>query len=214
MAVPKVKVIERLKALFPKANLSQKRLDALADKLATKPADDADDSAIDDVINDFNQILSIEEIAKDDDRLRTLESKQKEPKTPVSPQDLPAPTPPKEDIPEWAKQLISSNQKTLEEIEAIKTGKVLETKRVTASELFSKSNTLNKMPDTIKTSWLNRIDLNSETAIEDQVKSLEEEYAVLSQTAANNTGYSGPAGSGNPNGSVDEKLVEKFVNEM
>ena len=53
MAVEKSKVVNRLKALFPKANLSQKRLDALADKLASKPADDADDAAIDAVINDL-----------------------------------------------------------------------------------------------------------------------------------------------------------------
>ena len=84
MAVDKLKVIARLKALFPKANLSQKRLDALADKLAIKPADDADDAAIDAVIKDFDSILSIEDIAREDDRLRTLEAKQKEnPPTPI-----------------------------------------------------------------------------------------------------------------------------------
>lgn len=77
MAVEKAKVIARLKALFPKANLSQTRLDAIADKLAKKPADDADDAAIDAVINDFNDVLSIEDIAKGDDRTRTLEAEKR-----------------------------------------------------------------------------------------------------------------------------------------
>ena len=94
MAVDRLKVIARLKALFPKANLSQKRLDALADKLASKPADDADDTAIDVVINDFNDILSIEEIAREDDRVRTLEAKSKEPNPAAPPAPAPAnPTP-------------------------------------------------------------------------------------------------------------------------
>ena len=57
MAVDKLKVIARLKALFPKANLSQKRLDAYADKLAKKPADDADDATIDAIINDYNDFF-------------------------------------------------------------------------------------------------------------------------------------------------------------
>ena len=106
MAVEKSKVIARLKALFPKANLSQKRLDALADKLASKPADDADDAAIDLVINDFNSVLSIEEIAREDDRVRTLEQKAN-PNPPTPPAPPAPPTPPTgDDVPAYVKALL------------------------------------------------------------------------------------------------------------
>ena len=70
----KQKIAGRLKALFPKANLSQKRIDAIADKLELKVADDADDSVIDDVVNQANDFMDFEAIAKEDDRIRTLEA--------------------------------------------------------------------------------------------------------------------------------------------
>ena len=219
MAVDKLKVIARLKALFPKANLSQKRLDALADKLASKPADDADDAAIDEVINDFNSILSIEDIAREDDRLRTLEAKQKEnpptPPAPPTPTTPPNPEPPKgDDMPAWAKAILDSNKKLEGELEAIKTGKIIETKKQTASELFAKSEVLNRIPEAIRQNWVNRIDVNSETSFEDQIKSLEEEYSTLVQVSADSGRYAPPAGGGNPNPSIDEKLVEKLVDEL
>lgn len=195
MAVEKIKVINRLKALFPKANLSQKRLDALADKLANKPADDADDVAIDAVINGFNDILSIEEIAKEDDRIRTLESKSKEAVDP-SKNDPPKTDPPKADVPEWAQAILDSNKKLEGELEAFKSGKVVETKKATASELFAKSDILKRIPESIRPNWVNRIDVNSETPFEDQIKGLETEYSELVQVNADSNVYGGPAGFG------------------
>lgn len=220
MAVEKSKVIARLKALFPKANLSQKRLDALADKLASKPADDADDAAIDEVINDFNSILSIEDIAREDDRLRTLEAKYKEPNppTPPAPPIPPNPEPPKgDDMPAWAKAILDSNKKLEGELEAIKTGKIIETKKQTASELFAKSEVLNRIPEGIRQNWINRLPVSPETSQEEMdlaVKALEEEYSTLVQVSADSGRYAPPAGGGNPNPSIDEKLVEKLVEEM
>lgn len=77
MAIEKAKVIARIKALFPKTNLTQKRMDAIAAKLTEKLEDEADDTAIDAAITDFNEnsVVSIEELAKTDDRLRTLAKK-------------------------------------------------------------------------------------------------------------------------------------------
>lgn len=219
MAVDKLKVIARLKALFPKANLSQKRLDALADKLASKPADDADDAAIDAVIKDFDSILSIEDIAREDDRLRTLEAKQKEnpptPPAPPTPPTPPNPEPPKgDDMPAWAKAILDSNKKLEGELEAIKTGKIIETKKQTASELFAKSEVLNRIPEAIRQNWVNRIDVNSETPFEEQIQALEAEYSTLVQVSADSGRYAPPAGGGNPNPAIDEKLVEKLVDEL
>ena len=81
MAVEKARVIARIKALFPKATLSKQRMDAIADKLSEKPEDDADDAAIDQVVQDFNDnsVLSLEELARQDDRIRTLAKKTVDP---------------------------------------------------------------------------------------------------------------------------------------
>lgn len=216
MAVEKTRVVTRLKALFPKANLSQKRLDALADKLASKPADGADDAAIDAVINDFNDILSIEEIAREDDRVRTLENKSKEPAPAPDPKPAPSPepTPKTEDTPGWALGLVESNKKLLEEVEALKTGKIIESKKQTASELFAKSEILKKIPEAVRPNWINRIDVNSETPFEEQIQALETEYSTLVQETANSNNYPGPAGGGNPPSTVDEKLVDDIVSSM
>lgn len=215
MAVEKSKVIARLKALFPKANLSQKRLDALADKLASKPADDADDAAIDLVINDFNSVLSIEEIAREDDRVRTLEQKANPnpPAPPAHPTPPAPPTPPKgDDVPSWAQAILDSNKKLEGELEAIKTGKVIETKKQTASELFSKSEVLKRIPEGIRQNWVNRIDVNSETPFEEQIQALETEYSTLVQVNADNNQYSGPAGNGSADIKADDAVVDAVVN--
>lgn len=226
MAVDKLKVIARLKALFPKANLSQKRLDALADKLAKKPADDADDVAIDAVINDFNEILSIEDIAREDDRTRTLESEKKKAEEEAArkkaeqgdgadPKDK---TDEKADLdkdtPAWAKALIAQNKKLETDLEAIKLGKVTETKQQTAQSLIDKSEVLKNLKPEIKNSWVKRIDLNSETPFEEQVTALEAEYTDLVQVSVNATSHAGAAGGGQAPSTVNEKEIEKLVNEM
>ena len=213
MAVDKLKMIARLKALFPKANLSQKRLDALADKLALKPADDADDAAIDSVINDFNSVLSIEDIAREDDRVRTLESKANpNPPAPApKPTDPPTPPTPPTDVPAWAQAILDSNKKLEGELELIKTGKVIETKRATASELFGKSEVLKGIPETIRKNWENRIDVNSETPFEEQIQALETEYSELVQVNANSYQYAGPAGGGNPTIQADQSVIDKML---
>ena len=216
MAVEKTRVVTRLKALFPKANLSQKRLDALADKLASKPADDADDAAIDLVINDFNSVLSIEEIAREDDRVRTLESKANpNPPAPApKPTDPPTPPTPLTDVPAWAQALLDSNKKLEGELELIKTGKVIETKKQTASELFDKSEILKGIPETIRKNWENRIDVNSETPFEEQIQALETEYSELVQVNANSNKYAPPAGGGSTDLKVDEAVVNAVVGNI
>lgn len=101
MAVSQDKIKERLKALFPKANLSKQRLDAIAAKLAPKPEDDATDDQVDEIINDYNDVMDFEQIARDDDRIRTLEAARKQKPATKSEED------PKidDDTPAWAKAL-------------------------------------------------------------------------------------------------------------
>lgn len=194
MAVKPEIIKARLKVLFPKANLSTKRLDAFAAKLAPMPADDADDAAVDVVLNLANDFNSFEEIAREDDRVRTLEAKVTPAPAPTpTPEPNPAPTPAPvttDDTPAWAKTLIETNQKLTADIEAIKTGKITETKKQTALSVFESSEVLKALKPEIKANWLNRIDVNSETPIEDQVKSLETEFTDIRQEIANTTKFS------------------------
>lgn len=221
MAVEKSKVIARLKALFPKANLSQKRLDALADKLASKPADDADDAAIDVVINDFNSVLSIEDIAREDDRVRTLEADKKKAEETAKAAGASKKEEEEEEVievdndaPAWAKALLKQNEKLTSDLEALKTGKSIETKKATASELFAKSEILKRIPESVRPNWINRIDVNSETPFEDQIQALEGEYSELVQVNANNNQYPGPAGNGSADFKADASVVDAVVSNI
>lgn len=222
MAVDKQRVIARLKALYPKANLSQKRLDDLSDKLAKKPADDADDAAIDAVINDFNEILSIEDIAKGDDRTRTLESEKKKAEEAAA-KNKGGKKPEEEeeevikvedDAPAWAKALLKQNEKLASDLEAVKSGNILQTKKQTASQMFEKSEVLKGLKEELKPRWINRIDVDSETSIEDQIKELETEYAELVQVNADSNSYAGPAGTGSANNKPDESIVSEIVENL
>ena len=216
MAVKAEIIKARLKVLFPKANLSQKRLDAIAAKLAPMPADDADDVAVDAVVNQANDFNSFDEIAREDDRVRTLEEKAKPPTppTPPNPTDPPTPPAPPADAPEWVKAMMETNKALLEKVTAIETGNVLQSKKQTASQLFEKSDVLKGLKEDLKPRWINRIDVNSETPIEDQIKELESEYSELVQVSADNNQYGGPAGGGNPGATFDEKEMAEIVKSM
>lgn len=217
MAVKPEIIKARLKVLFPKANLSQKRIDAIAAKLAPMPADDADDAAVDVVLNQANDFNSFEEIAREDDRVRTLEAKANPTPAPApTPTPEPTPTPtgipaPADDTPSWARTLIESNQKLTADIEAIKTGKIIETKKQTAQSVFDASEVLKGLKPEIRTNWLGRIDVNSETSIEDQVKNLETEFTDIRQAVAETTRYSGPTPTGTSGNKPDDKMIDSIV---
>lgn len=215
MAVKPEIIKARLKVLFPKANLSIKRLDALAAKLAPMPTDDADDAAVDAILNQANDFNSFEEIAREDDRIRTLEAKANPSPNPTpAPAPNPSPAPAPDDTPAWAKALIDSNQKMTADLEAIKSGNVLETKKQTASQLFEKSEVLKGLKPELKDRWINRIDVNSETPFEDQIKELESEYSELVQVSADNNQYGGPAGGGFKNDKPDDLSVNEIVDNL
>ena len=91
MALPKAKVKERLKSKFPGVNLSTKRIDAIADKL--KLPEDADDDAIDERLDELNDVFSFADMARNDDRARTEEAERKRKEQ----QDNPTPKPSNDD---------------------------------------------------------------------------------------------------------------------
>jgi len=216
MAVQPEIIKARLKVLFPKANLSTKRIDAIAAKLAPMPADDADDAAVDVVLNLANDFTSFEDIAREDDRIRTLEAKASTAPTPAS-DAAPAPvnTPAADDTPAWAKAIIDANQKLVADMEAIKTGKIMETKKQTAQSAFESSEVLKGLKPEIKTNWLGRINVDSEVSIEDQVKTLEAEFSDIRQSVAETTRYAGVVPSfTSKDGTPDEKDVANIVDGL
>lgn len=179
----KQRISGRLKHLFPKANLSQKRVDAITAKLETKVSDDADDAAIDEIVNQANEFMDFEALAKEDDRIRTLEANQRrggeeEPNPPSTP-----PVPQKDDTPEWAKAL-------LQKVESLEKGKITESKANTVADLFSKSEILKRLPENQKQSWLKRVNLESED-LAAEVAALETEYTELRQSIVDSSEYAG-----------------------
>lgn len=195
----------RLKDLFPKANLSNKRLDELSARLAKKPSDDADDAAIDEVLNNANDIYSFEEMGKDQDRIANAENKLKNIPPPVDePEPTDPPKPESKDIPAWAQSL-------LDEVKGLKEGKITETKTQSARQLFDKNETFKSLKEKGREFYFSKIDVNSETSIEDQILSIEEVHNELVQGKADTTEHSNqpPMNSGNEKLSTDD--LDKIV---
>ena len=188
MAVDQAKVKARFKVLYPKSNLSQKRIDEILAKLAKKPADDADDAVIDAVITDANELLDFEAMAKEDDRVRNLEAKVKQLTTePNNPTDTPKPND-VDEAPAWAKAM-------MQKMEAIEKGEVAKSKQSSIAAAFEKSEVLKNLKPNIKESWLKRIAITDDLTddqIAEQITAFETEYQELTQSAADNQNYAGP----------------------
>src|SRR5690606_18531648 len=100
-------IIARIKAKFPNANLSKARLDKIGTQLDSKFETQEE---LDEKLDELDGFNPFADIAKDDDRLRTLEAK-------VKKEEKPKPETPKEeeeeeddDTPKWAKTLVKSNE--------------------------------------------------------------------------------------------------------
>lgn len=205
----KQKIAGRLKALFPKANLSQKRIDAIADKLETKISDDAEETTIDEVINQANEFMDFEAIAKEDDRIRTLEANQKkagegegEPNPPAAP-----PTPPIDETPEWAKAL-------LQKVESIEKGEIIKSKSQAISDLFSKSEILKTLPENQKQAWIKRVNLDSED-LNAEVSNLEKEFEELRQSIINTGDFAGPPVTiSSGSASISDTDLTEVINQL
>jgi hypothetical protein len=216
MPVEKKQVIARIKAKWPNLNLSQTRLDAIADKLAKLPADGADDAAIDVVLDAQNDVLAFEEIAKMDDRNRTLQAEVEKlkgnPNPPTPPTPPNPPTPPKGDeTAEMLKKILEANQALAEKVENLEKGKIVESKQNTLKELFAKSDVFKSLKPEQIAIFQKSIDLDSETPLDEQVKSLEVTAQDLIQTAKDVEGYAPPAGGGGKPTEADAKMVEDIV---
>lgn len=125
----KQKIIARLKAKYSGVNLSNARLDAIADKLAAKITDE---NEIDAKLDELNEIVPFADMAKQDDRVRTLEAqvKKTDPVDPAKPktEDVKVDT---ADMPEWAKAMAESNKALLAKIEGLETKQTAEANMAT-----------------------------------------------------------------------------------
>ena len=224
MAVEKKTVVKRFRALFPKVNLSQARIDTFVAKLIKKLDDDADEAAIDLAINDLNDnsVLSFEELAKEDDKTRKLEADAKKKadkkgKTETDDDDTddlededPNDSPTDKLLKQMAKTL--STVKT--DLDNLKSGKLNDEKKTTAAKAFEDSEVFKKAPQKVKDFMLKNIDVNSEVLIEDQVAELETTYTDLFQGKVDENEYPGAAGGGGKDVAVDAKKVDEVLDNM
>lgn len=103
----------RFRDLFPKAqNLKKERLDVFVSKLSAKLSEESTQEDVDALWQDYNEVVNFEQLAKDDDRLRTLNVPKPQPKVEEAPK--PSEEPKNDDVPEWAKALLTE-VKTLRE---------------------------------------------------------------------------------------------------
>ncbi len=124
------------------------------------------------------------------------------------------PTPPQkkeEDTPEWAKTLIQSNKAMSEKITALEQEKTLESKQSQAQTALNSS----KLPDNLKQKWASRVDVDSETSIEDQVIELEAEYNELhTSIVGDNSGKGLPTGGQKIEGEVSDEEANEIVENL
>ncbi|WP_109437825.1 hypothetical protein [Aquimarina sp. AU119] len=134
--------------------------------------------------------------------LETQKKKLEEPNTDPKPQDVDPDPKKKDEIPNWAKTL-------LQKVESIEKGKIEDTKRDSAKTILSKSEVL---PDDLKQKWISRIDINSETSLEDQTKALEEEYSTLVQSYADKKTIAGPTPNITDDKEPSKEEIDNFIN--
>jgi hypothetical protein len=194
------KILARLKAKYSGVNLSKTRLDAIADKLAAKITDE---NEIDAKLDELNDIMSFAEIAKQDDRLRTLENKSKEKPPPPKPgssdenEDTPEKKGNGDDTPAWAKTLMA-------EVQGLKKEKAETTIRGKLAEKLK-----DKVPEKF---WSKRMIPEKDEDIETFVADAEKDWTELKQDK-NNEGLGGssapPASGGGSNATA--KQVEEDI---
>jgi hypothetical protein len=213
MAVTKLQLEARLRLKYPKANLSKERINEFSDRLSPIPKDGATDEEIDAVLDQSNTYMPFEEIAKNDDKLRSMKKQIDETKTPAeieaeriakekSDAKEKAENEAKDKAPEWFKpfaEKLETMDGRFVDFDKNLTGMKKDTditlRKEQAKALFEGDETLKGMDEGIRSTWLNtRIDYTSETPLEDQVKSLSSEYSSFTQSSADGKTLSGPPG--------------------
>lgn len=189
-------------------NLTQKRIDAYADKLHKKYPDLTDEADHDTHIEDLHDMLDFVAVAKEDDRIRTLEAQAKkgqEKKEGPDGDEL-AGGKGKEEGDETAtllKTLIESNKTLQQEIAAIKT-------KDQQQSIQSKLSGHEKLKAVPAAFWSKRAIPQTEEEIEAFAAEVETDYASFEQemvTKGLSSQSRPPASAGGASGKVDNDVV-------
>lgn len=214
-ALMKEKLLALLKTKF--AGVQDATLDRIATKKAETVTDEAQLQTIVDGINFADVIQSetdyrVTEASKSavinyEKKHKLKDGKVIEDPKPADPK--PADPKPGEDPPAWAKQLIEDNKRLNETITGITKNQQVTSKQSQALGLLQKS----KVPEKLHQKWINRINVDSDTSIEDQIKELEAEYldthqGVIAQTVKD--GQFVPAGGA---GKIEAAEMKEYLDE-
>jgi hypothetical protein len=205
----------RAKAKTWGVNLSTKRIDALADRLHKKNPDLTDEADHDSRIDDLNEITPLEDMAKQDDRIRSLETKSKAQPPKKEEQtsddddeedddDKTTPAKPKskknkkdEEPPAWAKSLIA----TVEGLSKDKTQTSIQAKIATMLK--------DKVPAKF---YAKRTLPESEDDLDDFIAEVETDWTELKQDQVNaGLGSLGNPGGGGENNADNTSVSDKSV---
>jgi hypothetical protein len=163
----KEKIIAAIKAKFPTVNLSKKRLEAIAAKIEAKVIDD--ETKIDAAITTYDEYNPLVEIAKQDDTIRSMESKLKPPVKKDEPIVPPVPVI-TDDTPEWAKAMIEQNKLLAAGLSALQGEKVATTMRQKAIE---------KLKDVPASYWGKRVIPEKEEEMDAFVADVQTDYTAF-----------------------------------
>jgi len=143
----KTKIIERLRAKFQGVNLSTARVESIANKLDVKITEETE---IDAKLDELNEYFPFADMAKEDDRLRTLEvkAKEKEDKPTDEEKKTEQPKEDEEKVPSWAKAI-------LDKVEKLEGDKVVTSRKSVAIEKFKDA------PEAIKNDLLADLEMIS-----------------------------------------------------
>lgn len=201
----KDKIIAAFKLKYPGVNLSKTRLAAIATRIEAKIIDD--ESKIDGALAAMDDAYPFTEIAKDDDKIRTLEAKSNK-TNPADPKKTEDPKPAADpvidpDVPSWAQALLQSNKTLTEKLAAIEGEKTVTTLRKKAAE---------KLKDIPEVFWSKRALPENEEGLEAFVTEVTTDFGTFNQDRVNN----GLAAVGAPKAAAggDQKVKEATKEEV
>lgn len=157
-------------------NLSQKRIDAYADRLHKKNPDVSDEAEHDKLIDSLDEMVSFADTAKEDDRVRTLEQKAKQTAPKDEPGDdddddsKPDPKTKGDKTPKWAKDL-------MQEVQSLKAEKAQGTIKSKVAEKLK-----DKVPESFYAEWALP---DKEDGLDDFITKVETKWTGFKQEQVN-----------------------------
>lgn len=177
MAGFKEQIKAKFKAKYPTVTLSNARLDSIVDKLDNKT--DSEDT-IETALEAINDITPFDEMAKIDDKIRTLEAKKPKAADPVKPVTDPVVEPdPANEPPAWFKAF---SEKVEGKLSAIEGEKRITTRKQALTEK------LKDAPESYKNTVLkafNRMQFTTEEEFAEYIAETETDLAVVIQEQSN-----------------------------